>query len=95
MSSRNPQLPIVTLLVLVLLSLTLQVAQAQTAEGGRPTITSFTTTLTLVDRAALQNRTARIPVAWTTANRPLFANLVFEQIVDRTAVNVELPRSNP
>jgi len=82
-------------LLVMLMSLALGSAQAQSADAERPVITSFTSSATTVDRAALQNRSARIPVAWTTANRPLFANLVFEQIVDRVAVNVELPRTNP
>lgn len=66
------------------------------AQNTSPHITSFTSTLTSVERSALQNRSARVPLAWTTANRPLFANLVFEQVFDEgTAVSVELPRANP
>ncbi|MEO1286231.1 MAG: hypothetical protein AAFV93_00580 [Chloroflexota bacterium] len=56
-------------------------------------ITSFTTEYTNVARTGLASGTARIPVSWDTANRPLTANLVFEQILpDGSTVNVELPR---
>jgi hypothetical protein len=62
----------------------------------RPQITSFTSTATKVDSTALNNRTARIPVSWTTDSRPNSANLVFEQVLpDGRVVNVELPRDNP
>jgi hypothetical protein len=62
----------------------------------RPQILTFTTSATMVDRTQLNNRTARIPVSWTTANRPNSANLVFEQVLpDGRVVNVELPRDNP
>jgi hypothetical protein len=61
-----------------------------------PSITSFTAAVTQVSRAALTNRTARVPVSWATANRPSYANLFFEQVLaDGTVVNVELPRTNP
>lgn len=63
---------------------------------AEPDITSFTTTAQYVSKKALENRTARVPVSWTTVNRPLLANLVFEQILpDGSAVNVELPRLFP
>lgn len=66
------------------------------AQSTAPDITSFTTTAANVSRAALDNRTARVPVSWTTANRPLLSNLVFEQVLpDGTELNVELPRSFP
>jgi hypothetical protein len=59
-------------------------------------ITSFSTTAASVEQAALQNRTARIPVAWNVTNRPQNTNLVFEQILaDGRVVNVELPRTVP
>lgn len=68
---------------------------AQTA-GGEPAILSFTTPLTSVDRSALGQRTARVPVSWDTANRPFIANLIFDQVMpDGSAVNVELPRPLP
>ncbi len=66
------------------------------SEPGTLAITSFTTTATSVDRAALTARTARIPVAWAVDNRPPNSNLIFEQVLDtNNAVNVELPRQNP
>ncbi len=78
-------------LVIALLLTALQV-QAQ----GAPQITSFNTTATSVGRTALTGRSARIPVTWTTSNRPLTANLIFEQILpDGNIVNVELPRLIP
>lgn len=75
----------------------------QRAEAGpaiqsstSPRITSFTTSATSVDREALKQRSARVPVSWTTANRPLFANLVFDQVLpDGSEINVELPRPLP
>ncbi len=61
-----------------------------------PTIKSFTTTATNVTLAALNDKSARLPVAWAADNRPNNSNLFFEQILDNgSAVNVELPRSNP
>jgi hypothetical protein len=58
-----------------------------------PDITSFTTTAQNVVRASLTSGTARIPVQWTTVNRPIFANLIFEQVFNNgSAYNVELPR---
>jgi hypothetical protein len=71
-----------------------RIATAQTP--ATPTVTSFTTTSTVVDRAALNERTARIPVSWVAINRPLTANLFFEQVLpDGSVVNVELPRTIP
>jgi hypothetical protein len=70
--------------------------QEEATAQGAPEITSFTTTATNVSRDALENRTARVPVSWATANRPVTANLVFEQVLpDNTLVNVELPRLLP
>jgi hypothetical protein len=76
---------------------------AATAHAGPPSqgdttpaITSFTTPWTQVDRVALARRTARIPVSWKTTNRPVTANLVFEQVLPNGhVINVELPRENP
>ena len=63
--------------------------------GDRATITSFTTTSTFVNRAELEGGTARVPVA-DVANRPVTANLYFEQVMpDGSAINVELPRDDP
>ncbi|MBN1286134.1 MAG: hypothetical protein JXB47_12120 [Anaerolineae bacterium] len=71
-------------------------AGAASAAQGAPTFISFTTTTDRVDRDALENGTARVPVSWRTANRTPGANLVFEQMLpDGSAVNVELPRDNP
>lgn len=59
-------------------------------------ISSFTTTATSVTLAALNDKSARLPVSWAADNRPNNSNLFFEQILENgTAVNVELPRSNP
>lgn len=72
------------------------VQAAPSAQGGPAVITSFTTSAASVTRGALANRTARVPVTWETENRPITANLVFEQIMpDGSAVNVELPRPIP
>src|SRR5215813_8247677 len=80
------------LFLVILFSLSGFVTQA--AQNG-PQITSFTSTATTVDRTALTNRTARIPVSWTTSNRPEGSNLVFEQALpDGRVLNVELPRDN-
>jgi hypothetical protein len=65
-------------------------------QDDAPQIISFTASVTQVDRTELANRTARIPVAWQAINRPVLANLVFEQIMpDGSAINVELPRVIP
>ncbi len=59
-------------------------------------ITLFTAGTSVVDLAALEARTARIPVSWATVNRPLYANLFFEQVLsDGSVINVELPRAIP
>lgn len=64
--------------------------------GSSPAITSFATSVTQVDRGALANRTARVPVTWQAVNRPITANLVFDQVMpDGSTINVELPRSIP
>lgn len=63
---------------------------------GAPGILSFATPLSNVNRSALIQRTARVPVEWDTANRPFIANLVFDQVLpDGSALNVELPRPLP
>ena len=62
----------------------------------KPSIKSFTTTATSVTLAVLNNKSARLPVTWAAENRPNNSNLFFEQILENgSAVNVELPRSNP
>lgn len=84
-------------LTFVLLAIALLVIGTGSALAqATPDITSFTTTAQYVSKKALENRTARIPVSWTTQNRPLLANLVFEQVLpDGSTVNVELPRLFP
>lgn len=83
----------------LLLTITVSAApplQEEAAAQGTPQITAFTTTASGVSRDDLVNRTARVPVAWTTTNRPLTSNLVFEQVLSNGAtVNVELPRILP
>ncbi len=60
----------------------------------QPSISIFSTSATSVSRAALTNKTARIPVSWGVINRPDNTNLVFEQVLDNgSVVNVELPRT--
>ncbi|MBI1278609.1 MAG: hypothetical protein GC179_10830 [Anaerolineaceae bacterium] len=62
----------------------------------KPTIKTFTTTATSVTLAALNDKSARLPVTWVADNRPNNSNLFFEQVLDNgSVVNVELPRSNP
>jgi hypothetical protein len=74
----------------------LVMASAATAAGQAddvPTITSFATTVSRVDSAQLLAGTARVPVSWVSINRPITANLVFEQVLpDGSVENVELPR---
>jgi hypothetical protein len=83
-------------LALLTLGILLASGTAAAQQATNPTITSFTSSVSTVDRNALANRTARIPVSWTTANRPDSANLVFDQILpDGRVMNVELPRDNP
>ncbi|MEP6988195.1 MAG: hypothetical protein ABI970_21505, partial [Chloroflexota bacterium] len=66
------------------------------AAPSTPAIKSFTTTATSVTLAALNDKSARLPVAWAADNRPNNSNLFFEQVLDNgSVVNVELPRSNP
>jgi ribosomal protein S8E len=70
--------------------------QAGSAAQNTPQITAFSSSASAVSRDDLVNRTARVPVSWTTVNRPLTSNLVFEQVLPNGAtVNVELPRLLP
>lgn len=83
------------LLIVPVLALGSITALAAVADDT-PKISSFTSTYAKVDRAGLANRTARVPVEWTTVNRPLTANLLFEQVLpDNSSINVELPRVIP
>src|SRR4029078_6184556 len=69
-------------------------ANAAQQSSTAPGITSFTSSVTTLEAAALAGRNIRVPVAWPTANRPTTANLVFEQpLADGRVMNVELPRS--
>src|SRR5690606_37328545 len=90
---------LVVLLVLSVMLLSAQNVRAERAgqgAGGSPAILSFSTPLTDVNRNALIQRTARVPVSWDTTNRPFIANLVFDQVLpDGSALNVELPRPLP
>lgn len=57
-------------------------------------ITSFASTASSVDRAAVERGRARIEVSWAVSDRPADSQLVFEQVLpDGSAVNVELPRA--
>jgi len=80
------------LVMVGLLSLTILSDTA--AQGNPTTITAFQTTATTVSRQTLADGTARIPVTWSVSNRPITANLYFEQYMPQTNefFNVELPR---
>jgi len=67
-------------------------------DPNAPAISSFNATVPSdgIDSAALYAGTFQAPVTWSTINRPVNSNLVFEQVLeDGTVVNVELPRQNP
>lgn len=67
-----------------------------TGTGSKPALTSFSSPIQRVSRAQLEAKSARIPVSWATSNRPVTANLIFEQVLPNgEVVNVELPRENP
>lgn len=58
-------------------------------------IVSFTANVTALDPTALANRTARVNLTWSVANRTPDTNLVFEQVLaGGSVVSVELPRPN-
>lgn len=83
-------------MLMVLPAWTITQAAPPQQQVAAPQITAFTSTATRVDTVQLANRTARIPVSWTTSNRPPTANLVFEQLLpDGRIMNVELPRQDP
>ena len=83
-------------LIVLLLLVSLAFGIGATRAADSPRISSFATSLASVDRNALAARTARVPVSWTTQNRPIFANLFFEQVLpDGGVINVELPRLIP
>ncbi|MGB1286415.1 MAG: hypothetical protein ACPG7F_07785, partial [Aggregatilineales bacterium] len=82
----------ISVLLLSFISVTGSYAQ----NDSDPVISTFNSSLTTVDRDALTQRSARIPVSWQADNRPLLANLIFEQILPNDSViNVELPRIIP
>ncbi len=60
-----------------------------------PAITNFSSSSTNINRAALTDKSARVPVSFAVENRPDNSNLVFEQVLESSSVNVELPRQNP
>lgn len=87
-------------IVLLALAVFTVAGAAQEAESaaaaGTAQITAFASNVSGISRDDLANRTARVPVSWTTVNRPLTSNLVFEQMLPGGAVvNVELPRLLP
>lgn len=70
-------------------------ANAAEQSSTTPAITSFTSSVTSLDAAALAGRNIRVPVAWATVNRPNTANLVFEQALpDGRVMKFRLPRDN-
>ncbi|MFW5748084.1 MAG: hypothetical protein ACOCYT_00575 [Chloroflexota bacterium] len=83
-----------TLLIALLLLTGAAITQAAQETDTTPTIDQFETSATSVSRADLIANTARIAVAWAVLDRPLTANLVFEQQMpgSGTFVNIELPR---
>jgi hypothetical protein len=84
------------IVILIAIGLLFGILPNSYAQSNTPQITTFTTPVTRIDREELANRTARIPVAWTTQNRPYYANLVFEQMLPGgEVINVELPRIIP
>lgn len=84
------------LLSVIMIAVMLLSHSSSSAGVSHIEITQFSTPYHHIGREALRNRTARIPVVWQTQNRPLIANLIFEQIMpDGSRVNVELPRAIP
>lgn len=75
-------------------SITLPILAA--APPPEPAIRTWTAIATSVNRAALSDSSARIPVEFAVDNRPTGSNLAFEQVLpDGRIVNVELPRTDP
>ncbi|WP_162909206.1 hypothetical protein [Aggregatilinea lenta] len=69
---------------------------APPTQSSAPAITAFTTTATDVSRAALEQRSARVPITWATAGRTRITNLNFDQILPNgDAINAEIPRDTP
>ncbi|NDJ74945.1 MAG: hypothetical protein GYB65_01690 [Chloroflexi bacterium] len=64
------------------------------AEAAATEITSFTTSMTTLDAAALSEGSARVDVSWDVSGRPATSQLVFEQVLPDGATSAELPRPN-
>lgn len=73
-----------------------QVTDTVEQNTGVPAIERFSPMQLDVFRDDLVNGTARFPVSWNVINRPVFATLIFEQVLSPNNVrNVELPRESP
>ncbi|MBZ0302888.1 MAG: hypothetical protein K8J31_24295, partial [Anaerolineae bacterium] len=86
----------ILLLVLSIIALLGTAIFSDVQAADTPTILAFTTPVTVVDRSALQARRVRLPVSWQAANRPITANLFFEQVFpDGSHINIDMPRLFP
>ncbi|MEL7235278.1 MAG: hypothetical protein AAGK74_12330, partial [Chloroflexota bacterium] len=77
----------------------LPVVDGSGGSAGNPTtpaLTAFAASpASPLTTGELASGAASVPVSWTAVNRPVTANLVFEQVLpDNRVVNVELPREN-
>lgn len=78
------------------LSLVVLLLPALVQAGPQARISDFRATIADVDRAALAERRARVPVTWEVLDRAIWMALEFDQVLpDGTAINAELPRSSP
>jgi hypothetical protein len=81
---------------IVLAERTLALPISAGAPPAPPSIRTFTAGVSSVNRAALQDSSARIGVDFAVDNRPAGSNLAFEQVLpDGRIVNIELPRTDP
>lgn len=89
------RLALLTCLTFISLLLTGAALAAPVAQPLDVRITQFNVPVQSVGRAELDAGTVRLPVSWSVQNRPISANLYFEQLLPAsgTWVNVELPRS--
>ncbi|HML21315.1 MAG TPA: hypothetical protein PKD09_06700 [Aggregatilinea sp.] len=86
----------VLILAAALMAGPLSALAAPPVQAVTPAITAFTTTATDVSRAALEARTARVPIAWATEGRTRVANLAFDQILPNgDVIDAEIPRETP
>lgn len=86
----------VLILAAALVAGPVSVLAAPSAQTSTPVITAFTTTATEVNRTALEQRTARVPIAWATEARTLVTNLAFDQVLPNgDVINAEIPRPIP